>query len=247
VAIVEHEALVLRTIKYGDNGLIVHLFSRSNGRINAMARGALRAKNRYDARIEPFAKLRLQLSHGRSDLAQLRSADRITLWDNIRSNWRLQSRAAAIMDCVSRLSVPEDESEHMFHLLSNILEFLDRSDPDSRAADAIAIAGVLKLLHLAGLAPVLTTCARGSDDTDLTGWSAVDGGVVGGCAMEPGDLTLRASQLEAARWCMATSLAVISATAVELPDPADMRWVEQVAIRSIAAHHAGFQPRPLTA
>lgn len=246
MAIIEHEALVLRAIKYGDSSLIVHLFSRSNGRVNAMARGALRPKNRFDARIEPYSTLRLQLSHGRSDLAQLRAADRITLWDNIRSNWRLQSRAAAVFHCVSRLTVPEVESEHMFHLLCNVLEFLDRADPESRDADAIAIAGVLKFLHLAGMAPVLTTCARGSEGEALVAWSAADGGVIGEGALEPGDVRLGASQLEAARWCMTTPLAAIASATAGLPDPADMRWVEQVAIRSIAAHHAGFQPKPLT-
>src|ERR1044072_2536845 len=62
------EAIVLRSIRYGEADRIVHLYTATRGRIGAIAKGSRRPKSRFGGRLEPFFRLYLVLYEGRSDL-----------------------------------------------------------------------------------------------------------------------------------------------------------------------------------
>ena len=47
------QALVLRTLPYGENDLVVHLLARGLGRVPAFARGARKSQKRFGP-LEPF-------------------------------------------------------------------------------------------------------------------------------------------------------------------------------------------------
>ena len=59
------EAVVLRSIRYGEADRIVHLYSATRGRIGAIAKGARKPKSRFGGRLEPFFRLDLVLYEGR--------------------------------------------------------------------------------------------------------------------------------------------------------------------------------------
>ena len=59
------EAVVLRSIRYGEADRIVHLYSATRGRIGAIAKGSRRPKSRFGGRLEPFFRLDLVLYEGR--------------------------------------------------------------------------------------------------------------------------------------------------------------------------------------
>ena len=62
------EAVVLRSIRYGEADRIVHLYTAARGRVNAIAKGSRRPKSRFGGRLEPFFRLDLVLHEGRGDL-----------------------------------------------------------------------------------------------------------------------------------------------------------------------------------
>src|SRR3989442_15463227 len=47
------EAVVLRSIRYGEADRVLHLYSRERGRIGAIAKGVRRVKARFGGRLEP--------------------------------------------------------------------------------------------------------------------------------------------------------------------------------------------------
>src|SRR5207248_4263624 len=47
------QAIVLRSIRYGEADRILHLYTPHHGRIGAIAKGARRARSRFGARLEP--------------------------------------------------------------------------------------------------------------------------------------------------------------------------------------------------
>ena len=65
---VKTEAVVLRSIRYGEADRILHLYSTTRGRIGAIAKGARKPKSRFGGRLEPFFRLDLVLHEGRGDL-----------------------------------------------------------------------------------------------------------------------------------------------------------------------------------
>jgi DNA repair protein RecO (recombination protein O) len=68
------EAVVLRSIRYGEADRVLHLYTPQRGRVSAIAKGVRRAKSRFGGRLEPFFRLQLVLYEGRSDLLTVTSA-----------------------------------------------------------------------------------------------------------------------------------------------------------------------------
>ena len=62
---VKTQAVVLRSIRYGEADRILHLYSATRGRIGAIAKGSRRPKSRFGGRLEPFFRLDLVLYEGR--------------------------------------------------------------------------------------------------------------------------------------------------------------------------------------
>ncbi|MGB8880961.1 MAG: DNA repair protein RecO, partial [Solirubrobacteraceae bacterium] len=62
------EAIVLRSIRYGEADRILHLYTTSYGRLSAIAKGARRPRSRFGARLEPFFHIHVILHEGRGEL-----------------------------------------------------------------------------------------------------------------------------------------------------------------------------------
>ena len=61
--ILSTQAIVLKTIKYGDSSLICRLFTKDQGKITIMAKGAWRPKNTSGAILEPMNHILLDYYH----------------------------------------------------------------------------------------------------------------------------------------------------------------------------------------
>ena len=71
------EAIVLRSIRYGEADRILHLYTPDHGRLGAIAKGARRARSRFGARLEPFFHVRAVLHEGRGELLTVTGVDTI--------------------------------------------------------------------------------------------------------------------------------------------------------------------------
>src|SRR3954464_4996696 len=69
------EAIVLRSIRYGEADRVLHLYTPQRGRLSAIPKGVRRPKPRFGGRLEPFFRLQLVLYEGRSDLLTVTSAE----------------------------------------------------------------------------------------------------------------------------------------------------------------------------
>ena len=176
---VKTEAIVLRTLRFGEADRILHLYTPHRGRVSAIAKGVRRAKSRFGGRLEPFFRLNLVLYEGRSDLLTVTSAETIAPHAKLRADGKALEQAARACDAVGRLFESDDPNPPVFHLLGNELALLD-ADPRRHATLANQLAFRLKLLLAAGLAPQLSSCAGCGDHEHLTGFSGAAGGVVCG-------------------------------------------------------------------
>jgi DNA repair protein RecO (recombination protein O) len=170
------EAIVLRSIRYGEADRILHLFTPDRGRLSAIAKGVRRAKSRFGGRLEPYFRLRLVLYQGRSDLFTVTSAETIDGHPRLREHGGALDGAARACDAVARMFDDHDAHAGVYHLLANQLTLLD-ADP-ARATRANALAFRLKLLLGAGFAPQLAACAGCGESGHLVGFSGAAGGVV---------------------------------------------------------------------
>jgi DNA repair protein RecO (recombination protein O) len=230
------EAIVLRSIRYGEADRILHLYTPRHGRIGAIAKGARRTRSRFGARLEPFFHVRLVLHEGRGDLFTVTSVDTLSAHGGVRDHASTLDAAARACDAVSRLFETGDPHPEVFALLANGLALL--AADASHAGMATGLAFRLKLLLAAGIVPQLTACASCGATEHLVGFSGAAGGVVcGSCEATAFRLD------EEAYSFLLGALAEPLARAPQASERA-LRQAER-AIGETAEHHAHVRLRPL--
>jgi len=104
MAIVEVDALVLRTFRLGETSLIVSLLTGEHGQMRCVAKGARNPKSRFGSSLMPGVRLRAVVYRKLSrDLQLLSKTDIVRAWPSL---W---------------------EDPERFVALSSVLEFLDRA------------------------------------------------------------------------------------------------------------------------
>jgi DNA repair protein RecO (recombination protein O) len=189
---VKTEAVVLRSMRYGEADRILHLYTPNRGRVSAIAKGVRRTRSRFGGRLEPFFRLRIELHEGRGDLLTVTGAQTVDGHARLRGDARALDAAARACDAVGRLFETSEPHPGVFNLLCRKLAMLDEQaldDGQSSPARAGALAFRLKLLLAAGLAPQLAACASCGEHEHLVGYSGAAGGVVCG-ACEAGSFPL---------------------------------------------------------
>jgi DNA repair protein RecO (recombination protein O) len=230
------DAIVLRSIRYGEADRILHLYTPQHGRLGAIAKGARRARSRFGARLEPFFHIRVGLHDGRGELYTVTSADTISAHPALREHAATLDAAARACDAVARLFETSDPHPEVFRLLANELALLNAGATHARPANGLAFR--LKLLLAAGIVPQLGTCAACGEPDHLRGFSAAAGGVV-------------CSSCEAAAFSLGEEsyrflVAALGQSLAQAPDASELalRQAER-AIAETAEHHAHVRLRPL--
>lgn len=233
------DAIVLRSIRFGEADRILHLYTPGLGRIGAIAKGARRARSRFGARLEPFFQIRVVLHEGRGDLYTVTAVDTIEAHAGLRDSAEALDAAARACDAVARLFETDEPHPEVFALLANELTLL-ASIGATAARPENALAFRLKLLLAAGIVPQLGSCANCGERDHLTGFSAAAGGVV--CSScESASFPLG----EEAYSFMVAALGRPLADAPEASGRA-LQMVER-AVRETAEHHAQVRLRPVSA
>jgi DNA repair protein RecO (recombination protein O) len=179
------EAVVLRSIRYGEADRVLHLYSAMRGRVGAIAKGARRPRSRFGGRLEPFFRLDLVLHEGRGELATVTSAHTVAAQARLRSSGPSLMAAARGCDAVLRLLDSAEANPAAYNLLCRYLALLDGAESlngvgagDGAAGPATALAFRLKLALAAGFAPELASCASCREADGLVAFSGAAGGVV---------------------------------------------------------------------
>jgi DNA repair protein RecO (recombination protein O) len=230
------EAIVLRSIRYGEADRILHLYTPGNGRLSAIAKGARRARSRFGARLEPFFHVSVLLHEGRGDLYTVTGVDTVQTHARLRDSAVALDAAARACDAVARLFETDDPHPEVFTLLDKELTLLE-GDP-AVAGPANALAFRLKLLLAAGILPQLGSCAACGEREHLSGFSAAAGGVV--CS------SCESSAFPLGQDAYAFLVGAVGRPLSD-PPPAPERALRQAerAIRETAEHHAQVRLRPV--
>jgi DNA repair protein RecO (recombination protein O) len=232
------EAIVLRSIRYGEADRILHLYTPRHGRLSAIAKGARRARSRFGARLEPFLRIRAVLHDGRGDLYTVTGADTVAVHPALREHARTLDAAARACDAVSRLFETADPHPEVYRLLANELELL--ASGVAHAGPANGLAFRLKLLLAAGIVPQLGSCASCGDAEHLSAFSAAAGGVV--CN------SCEASGFPLGEESYGFLVAALGSPLADAPGASELalRQAER-AITETAEHHAHVRLRPVMA
>ena len=151
------QAIVLRTVPYGESDLVVHLLVRGRGRVSAFARGARSSRRRFGGALEPFLLVEALLAERPGqDLWMVREAAVLDAHAGLRDDLHRIAHAGYAAELAHELSRPAEPADGLFELLADFLRRLAAGRPSSARLRALELGA----LEAAGLAPELSVCAR---------------------------------------------------------------------------------------
>ena len=232
------EGIVLRSIRYGEADRILHLYTREQGRVGAIAKGVRKPRSRFGGRLEPFFRLSLVLHKGRGDLSTVSAAETVDGYPELRASGAAIAAASDACGAVLRLLEGAGANEPAYNLLCRYLGLLNADPEGPLTGGAGMVAFRLKLALAAGFGPELAACAACGSSEKVAGFSGSAGGVVcPDCAA--GSFPLSAEGHAFMVEAIGSPLAELSA-----PDDAAVRQAGR-AIGETLEHHAHVRlPRP---
>ena len=169
------EAIILQHSDWGEADRILRLFTREQGKLRAIAKGARKMKSRKAGHLEPFMRSRLMLAKGR-DMWIVTQADVVEQYTTLRENLESTARVAYVIELLDRLTYEEGQNWQLYDLVANTLSHLvEQSDP------FVPIHYYeMRILDLTGYRPVLFECAncRKKIKAEDQFFSAEQGGVL---------------------------------------------------------------------
>ena len=238
------EAVVLRSLRFGEADRVLHLYTLDRGRVGAVAKGIRRTKSRFGGRLEPFSHVELLLHEGKGDLQTITGVELIRSHSAAREGHYRLSVGFVALEAMLRLFPEQEANERGFEALTRFLDLLDEVEAraDSPALDPLVLAFQLKLLWLSGYLPHLTSCAECGAESGLVGYSPRAGGAV--CANCRADaIPLSPAGLHGIEGLLRTPLADAGAVGLSGRAARDALAV----IASSYEFHGGFRLRTLSA
>src|SRR4029453_8385133 len=167
------EAVVLRSLRFGEADRVLHLYTLDRGRVGALAKGIRRTTSRFGGRPRagPGGELIRAPRAAREEPYRL-------------------SVGFIGLEAMLRLFPEQEANARAFEALTRFLDLLDQAEPlagERPATDSLVLSFQLKLLWLSGYLPHLTSCAECGAHQGLVGYSPSAGGAV--CASCRADAT----------------------------------------------------------
>ena len=238
------EAIVLRSMRFGEADRVLHLYTLERGRVGAVAKGIRRTKSRFGGRLEPMSHVELVLHEGRGELQTITGVQLVRPHSSARDGHYRLSVGFVGLEAVLKLFPEQEENDRAFAALARFLDLLDEVEARDRrpALDPLVLAFQLKLLWLAGYLPHLTSCAECGAEAGLVGYSPRAGGAVcGNCRSD--SISLSAAGLRGIEALLRAPLADAGAVALGARAARDALAV----IASSYEFHGGFRLRTLSA
>ena len=169
------EAIVLKRTKLSDNDMILTLFTKKAGKMDAIANGARHPKSRFASGAHPFVLGRYNLSTGGS-MAKVTSIDVHESFYHLREDLNRLAYGSWFLELADVVVVEGVTNHQLFYdLVESIHVLLDENvNPDQ-----IKVAYEMKLIDSAGMRPILNECINcGAKGDRKWQFSVPDGGLV---------------------------------------------------------------------
>ncbi len=149
-------AIVLRHRDWGEADRLVTLFTREQGKLRAIVKGARKVTSRKAGHLEPFTNVKLQISRGRN-LFIITQVDTVDAYLPLRETLVMTGYASYVVELLDRF-VYEDEGANptLFRLLTDTLKRLSTGEDTWLVVRYYE----MRLLDFLGFRPQMFECAN---------------------------------------------------------------------------------------
>jgi len=149
------QAIVIRRRDWGEADRLLTLYTREQGKIQAIAKGARRPASRKTGHVELFTRANLLIARSRS-IDIITQAETVEAYRDLRESLECSTLAHYFAELLDRFSAEAEPERAMFDLLSAALGWLCEDTAPRLATRYYE----LRLLDLAGFRPELHHCPR---------------------------------------------------------------------------------------
>jgi len=158
MGIYKEEAIILRSMAYGEADRILTLFTRGTGKVAAIAKGVRKPSSRLRGAVQLFSHAHLVIYGGKT-LDTISQGDADESFGFIEQDLDRLAAASCFTELVDRLTMERQPQPKLFQLLLTALRALEVSDPEM-----LGRVFETKLLAILGYQPQLDGCVMGCDD-----------------------------------------------------------------------------------
>ena len=152
-SILRTEAVVLRSLDYGETSQIVTLFTREKGKLGVMAKGARKPKSSFGATLQPMSYTQVVFYYKPTRTLQtLSESSHVESFHALRRDLRSITVGLRIVELVEALMEEEDAQPEVFALLVRALRRLNAGE--ARVTNLWPYVQ-LQLAQLLGVAPAV--------------------------------------------------------------------------------------------
>lgn len=162
--IVKTEAVVLKRMDYLESSRIVTLFTLEEGKVSVLAKGARAKNNRFGAALEPGAVVQVvYYTKPNRELQTLTQTDVLERFRGITESMATLTGALHVLDLAHAVTDPGHKHPELYQLLVAALRAVHTHPV---GLPAVLLGFRLKLSHVSGLTPGITSCVQCGRDVD---------------------------------------------------------------------------------
>jgi DNA repair protein RecO (recombination protein O) len=236
VSLLESQALVVRTVEFGESDVIVTLITEEAGKVGAVVRGARKGSRRVGGALEPIHTIDVRLEDKGAELTTLKEARITRLRPGVVGSLEALDAAGVALRWARHLFPPRTPEPAGWAVLVDLLDALDAGSGSPRGE--LARAG-LAMLAATGYALELERCAVCGRPCPEGRSACVDpgrGGLV--CRACGGATSILAPEVRDA--ALVLSMAVVPGGPPAKVSPESAEAVLGLVDRAMAVH-AGFE------
>ncbi len=125
--VIHTPAIVLKSFSYGESSIIARCFSRDQGKISLIMKGAKKSKSPKSVHFQPLSYVELVYNYQpKRDLQIISKVSFMGYWSSILSNLRSITLSMAILEITDKALSHQDPYPSLFNTLVDVFQELDK-------------------------------------------------------------------------------------------------------------------------
>lgn len=153
------EGIVLRRSDFGEANLLLHIYTKEFGKIEAVGRSARKPQGKLKGLLEPFLYSDFMFVRGKK-MDTVANSFVLESYLPLRGDFESVLAASAVTEIANRMTMTGYRDERVFRLILESLRFINEGTGEERRGAAILILFFeINLLALSGFSPCVSRCA----------------------------------------------------------------------------------------
>ena len=158
------QGIIIRRSDFGESSLILNVYTKDYGKIEAVARSARKPKGKLKGHLELFLLSDFIFAYGKS-IDRIANSFSLENYENVKNNLNISFGAYYISELTDRVTENGYKNERMYYLFKETMDFLNSLCPDDALKYYLAIIQYqINVMQLSGFFPEINKCVVCKED-----------------------------------------------------------------------------------